>query len=524
MKELKFEELTLKQKLGMTYTAYANGWTLTEDREEWIINMIKERALGALWVVPNTGDGDKMAKFMERAKSTADYPLLVFTDAESGFGEFLVGKHNAIGATGSEECAYTFGKLVAITARKAGYNVVCDPVLDLGKGYQRSLGADMEKVANLAAAMARGMHDGGVLTVGKHYPGGDNPLKIDSHMAESMSFQTEEDLFAYSLYPYKKLIEEDLLDGLMTSHKRFVNIDPDFPASLSKKVNDIIRRQGFNGFAITDALCMMGILSKYGYTESKGLAIAGGNDLALPFFKDNDQAFDAFCECWEQGMITEERLDEAVKRVLAAQAKTLRAPKFTEVTDEDREIFNRINTDGIFAKLDEGITASLEKGKKYYFAIMSRPETNIAGNKPGVDTFSNGWYFVDKIAARLLELFPESKVRFFHEYPTQGQCYDIVEESLHCDDTVFFSFTEPLAYTGPEGFTHRFVNLIKAMQLTNRISTILHFGNPLMLESLEHISRVLIGGNSEASVNAAIDVLAGEREAKGVLTCEVNLK
>ena len=76
-------------------------------------------------------------------------------------------------------------------------------------------------------------------------------------------------------------------------------------------------------------------LSKYGYTESKGLAIAGGNDLALPFFRDNDQAFDAFCECWEQGMITEERLDEAVKRVLAAQSKTLREPKFTEVTEDN---------------------------------------------------------------------------------------------------------------------------------------------------------------------------------------------
>ena len=45
MKELKFEELTLKQKLGMTYTAYANGWTLTEEREDWIINMIKEKLM-----------------------------------------------------------------------------------------------------------------------------------------------------------------------------------------------------------------------------------------------------------------------------------------------------------------------------------------------------------------------------------------------------------------------------------------------------------------------------------------------
>ncbi len=525
MKELKFEELSLKQKLGMTYIAYSNGWTLTEEYEEWIIGMIKERALGGLWVVPNTGHGDKLAKFMERAKSAADYPLLVFTDAESGLGEFLVGKHNAIGATGSEECAYTFGKLVAITARKMGYNTVCDPVIDLSAtGSQRSLGQDKEKVAALAVAIARGMHDGGVLTIGKHYPGGDNPLRVDSHMAESISYQTEEDLLDYSLYPYKRLIDEGLLDGIMTSHKRFVNIDPDYPASLSKKVNDIIRRQGFDGISITDALCMMGILSKFGYVESKGLAIAGGNDMALPYFKDNKEAFDAYCECWEKGMITEERLNEAVRRVLEAQHKTLSEPKFTEITDEDRRIFESINRNGIYADVDEGLTVSLKEGKKYYFAIMARPETDIEGAKPGVDTFNNGWYYIDRISDRLKELFPDCKIRIFHEFPTQGQCCDIVSESIKYDDVVFFTFVEPLAYTGPEALTHRLVNLIKAMQLTNRISTVVHFGNPFVLEALEHIPRVLIGGNSENSVNAAIDVLAGKNEAKGVLTYDIKLK
>ncbi len=81
MKELKLEELTLKQKLGMTFTAYANGWTLTEEREEWIIEKIKEKAIGALWIVPNTGHGDKLDKFRARVKEVLDYPLLIITDA-----------------------------------------------------------------------------------------------------------------------------------------------------------------------------------------------------------------------------------------------------------------------------------------------------------------------------------------------------------------------------------------------------------------------------------------------------------
>ena len=522
MKELKFEELNIKQKLGLTYTALAYGSELTPERRKWIFDMIKERALGAVWAVPKT---EGIVEFIEEVKAAADYPILIMTDAESGLGEYLVGKHNAIGATGSEESAYTFGKVVGVTARKMGYNVVCDPVVDLNTtGSQRSLGQDKEKVASLAKAMARGLHDGGVLTVGKHYPGGDNPLKIDSHMAESISYMTEQELLDYSIHPYIELMKEDLLDGIMTTHKRFINIDPEYPASLSKKVNDIIRKQGFNGFAITDALCMMGIMAKFGYVESKGLAIAGGNDLALPFFHDHEEAFGALCECFEKGMIPMERLDEAVKRVLAAQAKTMKEPKFTEITDRDKEIFSNINRNGIYGKLDEGFLASLDKNKKYYFAVMARPETQLDGDRPAVDTFSNGWYFIDKISDRLKATFPHCEVKIYHEFPTQGQCCWILEGSQRYDDTVFITFSEGLAYTGPECLTPRLVTLIKAMQMTDRISTLVHFGNPFVLEELPHFHRLLIGGNSEASVNAALDVLSGENEAKGVLTYDVKLQ
>ena len=100
-----------------------------------------------------------------------------------------------------------------------------------------------EKVATLAVAMARGLHDAGILTVAKHFPGGSDAEGIDSHMSEGISEDTVEDLLNYSLYPYQRLLKEGLLDGIMTQHRRFVNIDPDRPATLSKKVLDI--RQEF---------------------------------------------------------------------------------------------------------------------------------------------------------------------------------------------------------------------------------------------------------------------------------------
>lgn len=521
MKELNFEELSTRQKLGMTFTAFVNGDERTPEEDAFVVELIKNHSLGAVWIQQSRAGVEEL---MQKVKEAADYPILIFTDAENGIAPFTVGRHNAIAATGNEKHAYIFGKAVGVTARKMGYNVVCDPVLDMVEGSQRSLGQNKEKVGELAAAIARGMHDGGVLTVGKHYPGGSNPNKIDSHMAEPVSPDTKEQLLEYYLYPYKRLMEEDLLDGIMIGHKKLINIDPDYPASLSKKVIDIIREEGFDGFAVTDALNMMGIRAKFGLVESKGLAIAGGNDTILPF-TGNIKAFEEYCKAYDEGLIPDDRLDEAVKRILATQHKSTLLPKDAELTDEDIELFHLINKDGVYAKTDEGLTPNISRDGNHYFVIMAKCELGIeAAGKPAVDTFSGGWHRPFEIKERILEMFPNSQVAFMNEFPTSMQNFKVFQESLDCDELVFLTFSESLAFVGKERLTHRFVSLIEAMQLTNRVSTIVHFGNPFVLEELPHIPRYILGGISEGSVNACLDVLAGEYPAKGVPTYNFKLK
>ena len=308
--ELKFEELTLEQKLGLTINMALHGRDVDD---EYVFAQIKKRAVGSVWIQQGIGNfKERIAKVRE----IADYPILIITDGESGVGDFLVGKHNAIGTTGSNKHAYAFGKAVGVTARKLGYNVVCDPVVDMKDGSMRSMGTDKEKVTELAVAIAKGMHDGGVLTVGKHYPGGKYTNSVDSHMAESTALDTADELMDYALYPYIKLWNEGLLDGIMTKHQRFVNIDDKYPASLSKTVIDILRNKGYDGFAITDALCMMSIRAKFGDVEAKGLALNAGNDILLPYFPNNEQQFNEYMEAYKSGLISNEALDAAVKRVL----------------------------------------------------------------------------------------------------------------------------------------------------------------------------------------------------------------
>ena len=522
MKELKFEELTTRQKLGMTFIAALHGGNRTEEDEAFVFDLIKNHALGAVWIQQGF---DRTAEEIAKVREAADYPILIITDGESGVREYLVGQHNAIGCTGSEKCAYAFGKAVGVTAREMGYNMVCDPVVDMIDGNARSLGTDKYKVAALAAAMARGMHDGGVLTVGKHYPGGSNENQIDSHMAESVSADTKQELLDYSLYPYVKLNEEGLLDGIMTQHKRFYHIDPDHPATLSKPVIDIIREQGYEGVVMTDALSMMGIRAKFGDVDSKGLAISAGVDLLLPYSEDNISVFEQYCEAYDKGLVPDDCLDKATKRVLEAQHKTTLLPKDTELTEEDINTFKSINKDGVYTRIDEGVSQTIPRDGKHFFVVLAMQEADIApGGKVDVDTFSGGWHFPGRITQKIKELFPNAEVLVIHQFPAQMQMARVLSRTLGCDELVFMTFSEELAYTGKEHLTRRVVNLIDAMQITDRISTIIHLGNPHVLEELPHVSRYIFGGHAAESVDTCLEVLAGEYPANGVPTYEFELK
>lgn len=541
MKELKFEELSLKQKLGMVMAGIVrpirceDKYETFEENFEFVLELIRNHSLGAVWVPPSTITGvagmfPPHPDVLDRIREAADYPILIFTDAESGFGEHTIGRHNPIGSAGREDLAYTFGKVTAISARKMGYNVVCDPVVDMVDswvacgGNVRSLGSDKEKVSKLAIAMSKGLHDGGVLSVAKHYPstGG---AKVDGHMAPHASDVTTEQLIDYNLYPYTQLIKEGLLDGIMAGHTSCPNIDPDYPTSVSKKIKSIIRELGFDGFFITDALDMMGLKARFGDTKVKGLCVESGIEFILPWFSAKKAYFD-LCDCYDEGIITDERLDEAVKTVLAAQHKILEMkPKFDDYTEEDIEMFNKINTDSVYARTDEGVEASISREGKHFFAMLVHNDTDIADNgKVSVDTFTNGWWFPARIQKKIEELFPNSCVRAICQFPTPNQNMDVLHDSVDYDDVIFLTFAEAPAYAGSDHLTRRILALIDALNISGKISTIVHFGNPYVLEEVPHIKRILMGGCSPDSTNACLDVLAGNYPAKGVLTYDVKIQ
>ena len=183
--ELDPRTLTLEQKIGQLYCA--NVSANNKENIDYVIEMIKEHRLGSIWIQPGVGHRKET---IERILEAADYPILIMCDAEEGHVDHRIPQQLSITAAGKEEYAFSFGRLTAATHRNMGYNIVCNPVLDLNLGNNpcgsttRTFGPDKEKVALYGAAMARGMHEGGVLTCAKHYPSIGDEISYDTHMRE----------------------------------------------------------------------------------------------------------------------------------------------------------------------------------------------------------------------------------------------------------------------------------------------------------------------------------------------------
>lgn len=524
---MKFEGLTVRQKIGMCFPLHLKNWPEGQIKEDlpFAISLIKEHALGALWVDPDLYHRDEV---IGQLKAAADYPLIIMCDAEKGFDEFKIGRHNNIACTDEVGLAYTFGKCIAIAARKAGYNCLCNPVLDGCDGNFpcgaaiRSLGPDKVKRAEFAAALAQGMHDGGVLTVAKHYPS--VITKFDTHMAQPIIHIDKQELIEENLYPYIELNKKGLLDGIMVGHVQIENLDSDYPASLSKKIINIIREQGFDGFAITDDLTMMGVVSRFGKEKSRGMSIEAGNDLAL-CWTENKQSFESLLQCYEDGCISDSALDRAARHVLQAQEKTLAAPKFTEVTEDDREQFDRIATKSVFGYFDKGVLPAVSKDGKHYFVIMVKNALKIgAGGKMDGELLKKEWYRPDIIREKLESVYVNSAVTYISELSSAEENKNILDTSVDYDDLVFITFFESGAYVGAERFNPPVLSLIEALQMTNRVSTLVHFGNPFLLEDMPHIPRVLVGCCSTQSVMSAMDVLSGDLPCAGKPVYDIKRK
>ena len=521
VKNLILNELSDEQKVGMLLCARS---LQKPENLEYTLKLIKNHSVGCVQVPIS----DKTPEIIKAIKEAADYPLLIINDMEQGYPRSNLPSIPAmtLAACNRPEYYRAFAKAIVATSKAEGFNGTWGPIVDILSEdgpcrVSRLFGDTPEKVLMANREITGVFKEYGFMSTGKHYPGReDSPY--DTHMTEGSCDATKEELLNFDLVPYTELMKGGLLPSIMTGHKVFDKIDPDYPASASKKVIDIIREQGFDGVAFTDSLAMMGILQKYGEENIMGICVAAGNDIILPNYRTPiDVAYGYLLQNYRDGVFSEERLNEAVRRVLALQAEIgAKADLIPEFTDEDREILNSVARDCITAVTDDGISASLgDPNKKRLFAIVT--PLNFKDNAPEQEIRSGEWYFPKKIEAKIKEEFPNSEVVFVPEFATPFENEKVLLAATKHDEVVFVTFCITSAYLGTDCMTRRTEALINALNTSGKVKALVHFGNPFAIQPINHIPRILLGYSSPASQEYAIEVLAGKLEAKGHLPFDI---
>lgn len=233
---------------------------------------------------------------------------------------------SVIGETGDPERAYQAGAHIGGYLSEYGFTLDFAPVADVRADVKnaeitaRSFGYDEAMVSRMTARFVTGLQENGVLSVLKHFPG-HGAASGNSHNGSAVSSKTVAEWRTCDWLPFQAGLEAGARI-VMISHQTAEAVDGENPASLSPIiVTELLRGElGFDGVVITDALRMDAITELYGSGEACVRALEAGCDmLLLPYNFTN--GYNGVMSALESGRLTEERIDESVRRILTLKAE-----------------------------------------------------------------------------------------------------------------------------------------------------------------------------------------------------------
>lgn len=267
-------------------------------------------------------------------------PLLIAANCEAGgymssAEGTAVANGAAIAAADDEQIAYDAALVGAREAKAIGCNWNFAPVVDLLYNWRntivqtRSFNDSPEDTVRYARAFHRATRDIGLATCAKHFPG-DGTEENDQHLMMGVNDMDCEEWDKTFGKVYSELIESGVMT-IMAGHialpaysRRFrpdIRDDEILPATLAPEIiTDLLKKKlGFNGLVVTDASHMIGMFAAMPRSEQVPRAIAAGCDMFL-FFNDRDEDFGYMMDGYKKGIISEERLSDALRRILGIKA------------------------------------------------------------------------------------------------------------------------------------------------------------------------------------------------------------
>ncbi|MEO8042631.1 MAG: glycoside hydrolase family 3 N-terminal domain-containing protein [Acidobacteriota bacterium] len=273
----------------------------------------------------------------------------------------------AANAIRTSKQAAEFGRIVAETLRVLGFNMNFAPVVDVVNNdrerfsnglHSRAFGRSKEEATEFASAFLSAMQESGCLGCIKHFPGL-GASEVDSHKELPSVSVSETEFSDTDLFPYRALLAGGDVKSVMVAHAAFPSIrlqEADqsgklLPSSLSPAIiSKLLRSElGYDGLVLTDDLEMGAIVENYGVGEACKIALAAGADMlaicaGVDAIKEGHAAVN---EAFEKGEISEDRIDESIKRIVSVK-ESLESPlpfddeRLISLSDEIAEFSARL--------------------------------------------------------------------------------------------------------------------------------------------------------------------------------------
>jgi len=341
-------EASIDVQIGQMIMVGFRGTTLAAD--DPILDAIRTGRAGSVWVcdfaspsgerLGNIDSPAQLAQLIASLQAAAPIPLLVAIDAEGGrvirlkpeYGFPPTQSAAALGAADDLARTAKAADDIAATLTALGVNLNLAPVVDLNRapdnpslgGKERCFSSDADCVTRHAATFIRRHHASGLACAVKHFPGQGSALH-DAHLGIA---DVTETWSRHELTPFIELFGDGLADAVLVGHVSHRNLDPDRPATLSRRITtDLLRGElGYDGVVICDDLGMGAIRCHYEFDDAIAGAIDAGADIILHgntglHHSDIAQRTSTVIRrLVETGRITESRIRESYRRICRLKA------------------------------------------------------------------------------------------------------------------------------------------------------------------------------------------------------------
>ena len=513
--------MTLRRKIGQLIVArLALDRTDAQPRSS-DTRAVTEHGVGG-FLISRILPPERVAEEAARLQSLSDVPLFIAADYERGVGRFAnnfteLPSAMAIGASRDTVAAEAAGRLTAVECRAIGVNLIFAPVVDVNNNPDnpiiniRSYGSDPELVASNANAFVRGAASAGVMTTLKHFPGHGNS-EIDTHTSIATIDGSIESITATELRPYELAVETQDVPAVMVAHLRVPALDSaPVPASMSPKVMRFLRAMvGDRTVLFTDDVRMGALQNDFPLARrAVGPLLAGADVILTP--EQIAPAIDAIERAVRDGRVSVGRIDQSVRRVLAAKAALGMhrgaGPDFELMNDLAVLPYGQAIADSIALESltwYRGSNQRADRGGRQLLIQLS----NFAESE-SIDEAM-------RVLANELAIPGSDELRVVGapsprdlSWPGRQQDYAGVTVALHL---------RLRSGRGSAGIVDGQQELLDRVFALGVPTTVLVFGNPYVADDLPAAERVLIGyDQTVATVTGAARVLAGEADATGVL-------